>query len=371
MEGSLAIIGFWLFMIALVMKKPLMTFIERSKEVSTTNQQVLQRLQQLETVSQSMARDLSEIRTLIQSQSADGELLKLKETLDVDQDPSASAVVQSPLLVNQAERERGLEKLSERSSTSEILGTIEAPTTIRFERVLPAEVETVWRYLTDPDLVCKWLGKSSMQPRDGGRIEINFDSEMQVDGVARIRGLIDRFDAPKSIAYSWIDTQSALPSHVSFELSEHERETNLVLVHSGLPEDKLAEFLALWHTRLDALIAHLKGLVPPDFVSNFRKLLPIYTAVALSMATSVETAEAAVSDQGYQTIRIERSHLLTKYDNHWHDADELEREIVRLKHENTAAADQIIDQLDKKLKDEYRDLRQIELDIRALDKALL
>ncbi|MFN8549894.1 MAG: SRPBCC family protein [Candidatus Obscuribacterales bacterium] len=370
MEGSLAIIGFWLFMIALVMKKPLMTFIEKSKEVST-NQQVLQRLQQLETVSQSMAKDLSEIRTLIQSQSADGELLKLKETLDVDQDSSAPAVAQSPLLVKQTEGERGLDHLLERSSTSDILGTVEDSTTIRFERVLPAEVEAVWRYLTDPELVCKWLGKSSMQPRDGGRIEINFDSEVQVDGVARIRGLIDRFDAPKSIAYSWIDTQSALPSHVSFELSEHELETNLVLVHSGLPEDKLGEFLALWHTRLDALIAHLKGLVPPDFVSNFRKLLPIYTAVALSMATTVETAEAAVSDQGYQTIRIERSHLLTKYDNHWHDADELEREIVRLKHENTAAADQIIDQLDKKLKDEYRDLRQIELDIRALDKALL
>lgn len=258
-----------------------------------------------------------------------------------------------------------------RHSISEsILGTIEDKGTIRFERILPAQIEHVWKYLTNADLISNWLGKASLQPRLGGRIELNFEESKQVDKVVRVRGLIKSFDAPHSLAYSWISTHSDQPSNVSFELSEQDRDTKLVLVHSGLPEDKVAEFLAAWHARLDVLIALLRNVVPPDFTATFRKVLPIYAAVAVSV-TFASAAPAAVSDDSYHTIRIERSHLLTKYDNHWREADELEKEIVRLKHENTASADQMIDQLDKKLKNEYRDLRQIELDIRELDKALL
>ncbi len=71
-------------MIALVMKKPLMTFIEKSKEGGASNGQVVQRLQQLELLSQSMAKDLSEMRQLMQAQSTNDELLKLKEGLQMD-----------------------------------------------------------------------------------------------------------------------------------------------------------------------------------------------------------------------------------------------------------------------------------------------
>lgn len=350
MEGTLAILGFWLFMIALVMKKPLMTLIEKSKDSGASNNQVVQRLQQLELLSQTMAKDLSEIRQLMQAQSANNDLLKLKEEIQNEDS--------EPLLV-------------ESSSPSDELGHAIDKNSIRFERVLPAEMASVWKYLSDPGHMREWLGDANVQPSIGGRVEINFDEERRVDGVARIRGLVNQYEAPNSIAYSWNETQSALQSNVSFELSEHEQDTRLVLVHSGLPQDKLAEFLAMWHARLDLLMARLKNLIPPDFAATFRKVLPIYSAIALTVAASAAPASAAVSEDSYQVIRTERSHLLTKYDNHWRDADELEKEIVRLKHENTASADQTIDQLDKKLKNEYRDLHQIELDISALDKALL
>jgi hypothetical protein len=138
-----------------------------------------------------------------------------------------------------------------------------------------------------------------------------------------------------------------------------------------LPEDKLANFLAAWHARLGALIARLKDLAPPSFSKTYQRLLPVYAALALTIVVSAAPANAALSGESSHIIQTERTHLLTKYDNHWRDADELEREIVRLRHENSASEDQTIDRLDKKLKDEYRDLHQIELDIRELDKALL
>ncbi|CAN5235445.1 hypothetical protein BH10CYA1_BH10CYA1_08460 [soil metagenome] len=354
MEGSLAVVGFWLFMIALVMKKPLMTFIEKSKEGGASNGLIVQRLQQLELLSQTMAKDLSEIRQLMQAQSTNDELLKLKE--DIRDESEEEAEETEKLLIEAAPAD---------------LGAVLDKNIIRFERTLPGSVEAVWKYFSDPGHLSEWLAQASVQPFVGGRVELNFGANQSVDGVARVRGLVSQFDAPNAIAYSWIDTQTALQSHLSFELTEEDDDTKIVLTHTGLPEDKLAEFLAVWHARLDVLIARLKSLVPPDFGATFQKLLPVYSVLVLTVVVSAAPANAAVSQESYHTIQTERSHLLTKYDNHWRDADDLEKEIVRLKHENTSSAEQTIDHLDQKLKNEYRDLHQIELDMHQLDKALL
>ncbi|MBI2811401.1 MAG: SRPBCC domain-containing protein [Candidatus Melainabacteria bacterium] len=333
-----------------------MTFIEKSKEGGASNGQIVQRLQQLELLSQTMAKDLSEIRQLMQAQSTNEELLKLKENMQDDAEEPEQSEQPENLLIEAAPAD---------------LGTVIDKNSIRFERALPGSIETIWKYFSDPVHLSEWLAEANVQPFVGGRVDLNFGANQRVDGVARIRGLVSQFQAPASIAYSWIDTQTALQSHVSFELTEADDDTKLVLTHTGIPEDKLAEFLAVWHARLDVLIARLKNIVPPDFGATFRKLLPIYSTLALTIVVSASPASAAVSQESYHTIQTERSHLLTKYDNHWRDADELEKEIVRLKHENNSSAEQTIDHLDQKLKNEYRDLHQIELDIRELDKALL
>lgn len=346
-------------MIALVMKKPLMTFIEKQKDGGASNAQIVQRLQQLEVLSQNMAKDLSEIRQLMQAQTTDAELLKLKENIeDGENEPDEEDEEQS-------------EKLLIEAAPAD-LGAIVDKNTIRLERTLPGSTDAVWKYFSDPQQLSKWLAQASIQPNVGGRVELNFDANQTVDGVARIRGLVSQFHPTDSIAYSWIDSQTALQSHVSFELTKGSNDdTELILTHTGLPEDKLAEFLAVWHARLDLLVARLRNLVPPDFNATVQKLVPIYSAMALTIVVSAAPASAAVSQDSYHTIQTERTHLLTKYDNHWRDADELEKEIVRLKHDNSSSAEQTIDHLDQKLKNEYRDLHQIELDIRELDKALL
>lgn len=347
MSGVLAICGFWLFMIAIVMKKPLMAYIEKSKARGASNEQVMQRLQQLENISSAMAKDLLEVKQLLQAQATNTELLELKESLESEEDV--------PLL-----------------EPPDNLGIVVDQHTVRFERVLPGSIEQVWKYLSQPEYLSEWLAAANLEPRVGGRVELNFDIEQMPDRSekgAKIRGLISQFEAPHTVAYSWIDTQTLLESNVSFELTARGEETLLVLTHSRIPAARMHEFMAGWHSHLEALIALLQNLVPPDFGKTFQHLLPIYSALILTTIAAAGPAAATTEDETYQTIQTERSHLLLKYDHLWRDADELQKEIVRLKRDKSPEVDRAIDRLDKQLQDEYRDLHQIELDIRDLDKA--
>ena len=47
-------------------------------------------------------------------------------------------------------------------------GTITAPNTIRFQRLLPGPIERVWAYLTEPEKRAKWLATGGMDLRVGG-----------------------------------------------------------------------------------------------------------------------------------------------------------------------------------------------------------
>ncbi|MGH9549280.1 MAG: hypothetical protein ACRD3W_07895 [Terriglobales bacterium] len=136
----------------------------------------------------------------------------------------------------------------------------------------------------------------------------------------------------------------------------------------------MQDVMAGWHTHLDVLLARLQNLVPPNFVKRFKELVPIYATIVASVISSGTAAQAqpsALPDQRYNAIQTERAQLLSKYDHKWRDADDLQRQIISLKHNPSPEVEGDIDSLDRQLKDEYRDLHQLELDIRDLDKALL
>src|SRR5689334_15939323 len=61
MEGVLAVLGFWLFWIAVVLKKPLMAYIERTKVV-TQDSALTERVQHLEGSIVTMGKDLQEVK---------------------------------------------------------------------------------------------------------------------------------------------------------------------------------------------------------------------------------------------------------------------------------------------------------------------
>lgn len=150
-----------------------------------------------------------------------------------------------------------------------------APDTIRMERLLDAPVETVWRWLTEPDLRRQWFAGGRIDPRVGGEIELVFDhDDLSADDVpypaqyAEYKGAIGReriveYDPPRRFAISWDEGREGT---ALFELFEAGERTRLVLTHSGISgPGPMANFGGGWHAHLAVLEARLAGRQVRDF----------------------------------------------------------------------------------------------------------
>jgi uncharacterized protein YndB with AHSA1/START domain len=146
---------------------------------------------------------------------------------------------------------------------------------LRFERLLDAPIDTVWRYLVDADLRGRWFMGGKTEPRVGGKMELVFDHANLSDGAAPTpdkyapnvgkswHETITRIDSPHLIAFTW-DGGNA--GEVTIELSETGDKTRLVLTHKGLrgPDDA-RNFGGGWHSHLAVLQTRLAGGAVPDF----------------------------------------------------------------------------------------------------------
>ena len=147
---------------------------------------------------------------------------------------------------------------------------------LRFERVLEAPVETVWRYLTDPELRSRWFMGGEIEPQVGGKIHMIFDHDNLSDGdapmpekYAKNRGktwfeTITVWDPPHRLAYSWDNGDAGT---VTFTLDPvGEGQTRLVLHHGGLrgPSDA-KNFGGGWGSHLAVLEKRIKG----EWVESF------------------------------------------------------------------------------------------------------
>jgi uncharacterized protein YndB with AHSA1/START domain len=147
---------------------------------------------------------------------------------------------------------------------------------LRFERILPAPVETVWRYLTESDLRSRWFMGGEIDGRVGGAIEFVFDHDRLSDTAVpmpdrfvdkrgrRWKEEIVRYDPPHAIAYTFGTDASSV---ATFELQPTgEGHTRLTLVHSGIRNrDQATNFGGGWTSHLAVLEARLAGREVPDF----------------------------------------------------------------------------------------------------------
>jgi uncharacterized protein YndB with AHSA1/START domain len=150
-----------------------------------------------------------------------------------------------------------------------------APDTIRFERMLDAPRETVWRYLVDAELRSQWFAGGSLEPRVGGAVELLFDHDnLSADDVpypekyAPYKGAqgherITAIDPPRLLAFTW---DGGAEGTATFELFEEGDRTRLVLTHAGITGPApMANFGGGWHSHLAVLSGLLSGNRVRDF----------------------------------------------------------------------------------------------------------
>jgi uncharacterized protein YndB with AHSA1/START domain len=162
-------------------------------------------------------------------------------------------------------------------------GVVTEPGTVRMERTLPAPVERVWTYLTDPQRRGTWLAGGPMELRVGGNVELQFDHKRlsaeptperfreYMNGHTQ-RGRITACEPMKLLSFTWGEG-GATVSEVTFSLTARGAQTHLVLTQRRLTDrSETVSVASGWHAHLGILDDQLRGRVPRLFWSTHAAL---------------------------------------------------------------------------------------------------
>lgn len=162
-----------------------------------------------------------------------------------------------------------------------------APGEVRLIRLLPGPIERVWDFLTDPDKRARWLAGGILEPRAGGKIVFKMHhmklapNETPPDEWKHVHdpgvtfdGEVLRCEPPHLLMHTFGGPDSV----VTFELTPHGDQVQLVLTHRAKGEDlpDLHNFASGWHIHVSFLIALLEGGPRPAFWPRHRQLKAEY-----------------------------------------------------------------------------------------------
>jgi len=130
---------------------------------------------------------------------------------------------------------------------------------IEINRRLPAPIAEVFRWWTDPELLCEWMTpvgtvEAEVDLRVGGRLRIVMKGEGRV---IEHTGEYLEIDPPRRLVFTWVSPYTgSVPSVITVELhAAGDDLTDLRLVHSQLPDEA-----ARWHRGgWDAMLERLDG----------------------------------------------------------------------------------------------------------------
>jgi uncharacterized protein YndB with AHSA1/START domain len=165
-------------------------------------------------------------------------------------------------------------------------GTVVGDGVVRFERVLPGPIETVWEYLVDSEKRGLWLARGEMERRVGGKVELFWKhSELStvietipekykaLENGGGFTGKVLAYEPPRLLTITWWDSGS----EVTFELTPQGNDVLLVLTHAKLPNrGQMQNVSGGWHTHLGILEDRLNGREPGGFWASLEKVQDIY-----------------------------------------------------------------------------------------------
>lgn len=94
--------------------------------------------------------------------------------------------------------------------------------------------EKVWRALTDPALVSRWLMETNLDASLGGRFTFKTQASPWWDGIVHCE--VTELEPLRRLAYSW--KAAGLDTVVTWTLSKTDAGTRLELEQSGFPEER-------------------------------------------------------------------------------------------------------------------------------------
>jgi uncharacterized protein YndB with AHSA1/START domain len=138
---------------------------------------------------------------------------------------------------------------------------------LTFERRLPFPIDMVWSAITDPDERGQWFGATTIDPREGGDIEMVATGPPLPDDRKRMTGRILVWDPPHVFEHEW--HQPIVENGVvRYELRTEGEVTVLRFTHRGLGIRNASGFRGGTHAFLDRLEAHLAGGELPDWLTR-------------------------------------------------------------------------------------------------------
>ena len=146
---------------------------------------------------------------------------------------------------------------------------------LTFERRLPYPIDAVWSAITDPDERREWFGETTIDPREGGCIEMVATGPPLPPDRKRMTGRIMVWDPPHVFEHEW--RQPIVEDGVvRYELSRDGAGTLLKFTHRGLGARNAGGFITGTHAYLDRLQAHLAGTPPPEWMRRRQELTDVY-----------------------------------------------------------------------------------------------
>jgi uncharacterized protein YndB with AHSA1/START domain len=162
-----------------------------------------------------------------------------------------------------------------------------APDAVRLERILDAPVDTVWQYLTDPELRGRWFMPGPIDPRPGGEMVLRVehaaispepgeapDWYSQYAGTEQAHPIL-AIDPPHLLRFGWEGG-----SEVTWTLEPYgEARTRFTILHAKLPNRvELVGVSGGWHSHSAVLAEVIAGKVPGNFWKTHARVDGIYDA---------------------------------------------------------------------------------------------